>query len=1118
MGMARRIQQSLKMDATAAAHANHPKHLKHRVNLEAEQIHAAGTSQPTSATSSSSSTGYYGSVTKPDFGISSLSLGTLAHHTLPDKIRTAARHGYSGIEIFIPDFEDFIRQCGLGMHPEVLKGHVHSHLHQEKEVDGVRVAYSAQSANIAQSFEQSCAAAISTLCRQNSLKIHCLQPLRDFENIGDCHVKLGYALKKAERYLQLMRSLDTDLLLICSNNLAPLDPLAAAGASYRKYRDAQVNALQALGRRAEQLHLRIGYEPLAWGTVVNSWSQVWDIVQRVDLASVGVVLDTFNSLASFYADPSSPTGVKEGMTVDMLYDYLGEIFDTIPPHKLFLLQIADAERAREGRMWHASRNAPARMKWSRSARLFPCEEGRGAYLPLEDFVRTIMHAGYVGPWSTEVYSSCLESDEVNAPSVLAKRGIDGLQKLYMRVARSIRGPADQQEPKRTKAWIGMLYMPTEEDAKPACGPCAKSRQKCIYPEPGSDDRDRHEQGIKRKNKVKDLEDKIQTLEKDVLKWSTVGVAGIAGIAGTAGSTSTANAYNHQLYDTSLGIPNWNPYYPPLDLTLHLLNTFFNACPIVAGFLHRPSFMQRAMLPCSHPDAPPSALMHAIFCSASRHSPRTTNPVAIPRHSECNPFTTFNPPSTFLEVHARLASDAIETETVSNSTLTQKAEALQALIIMSHFFHIEDRWADHYRINVMCIRGTVVLRLHLDMEMTPNRALLAPPRNDIERECRKFTFFLAYIFDTLYSSISSTYSSNIADDEILTKLPIKTSDYDNLSPSQSIPEYNQHIDDQDFFTEHEADGFHFVIKSSVLLARVNRFKHVCERDVLKQGLQSANQLGSFSELDRLILRYRTSVPDSWVDSVQIVDGGLDIGIYLAHLVGIKAMMSLHSGFIHDSFSRKRLMTCARIIMSTIYRLLGTSWDLCKLPSYVVSIYNDASDILIAAYLHAAKTRDNDAAQLVMSELATIAEVYRRMSERIPVALSALSKLHNKLDMNGIEKGMGGMGGVGSVSTAATTTSASHTVSSSASQPTSQFDHTHFNDALLEQLAFETIAPSPNAYSAFNHEYIAQNHFHDFGIAPGTAFTAKDEWRWMNMEGDIRDGDPFSSSFHSIDGFL
>lgn len=97
-----------------------------------------------------------------------------------------------------------------------------------------------------------------------------------------------------------MKHLNTDLLLVCSNNLAPLSPLSLPGASYIKYRDAQVRALKELGLRASKLDLRVGYEPLAWGTVINTWEQVWDVVKRVNMDNVGVILDTFNSLWVFY--------------------------------------------------------------------------------------------------------------------------------------------------------------------------------------------------------------------------------------------------------------------------------------------------------------------------------------------------------------------------------------------------------------------------------------------------------------------------------------------------------------------------------------------------------------------------------------------------------------------------------------------------------------------------------------------------------------------------------------------------------------------------------------------------------------------------------------------------
>lgn len=62
------------------------------------------------------------------------------------------------------------------------------------------------------------------------------------------------------------------------------------------YLDTQVEAFAALGEIAERYGVRIGYEPLAWGTMVDNWEQVWDVVRRVDRKNVGVILDSFNCL------------------------------------------------------------------------------------------------------------------------------------------------------------------------------------------------------------------------------------------------------------------------------------------------------------------------------------------------------------------------------------------------------------------------------------------------------------------------------------------------------------------------------------------------------------------------------------------------------------------------------------------------------------------------------------------------------------------------------------------------------------------------------------------------------------------------------------------------------
>jgi 4-hydroxyphenylpyruvate dioxygenase len=64
----------------------------------------------------------------------------------------------------------------------------------------------------------------------------------------------------------------------------------------KDYLDAQVMAFRMLGQRAQNYGIRIGYEPLTWGTVINRWEQCWVVVKEVDMLNVGIILDSFNCL------------------------------------------------------------------------------------------------------------------------------------------------------------------------------------------------------------------------------------------------------------------------------------------------------------------------------------------------------------------------------------------------------------------------------------------------------------------------------------------------------------------------------------------------------------------------------------------------------------------------------------------------------------------------------------------------------------------------------------------------------------------------------------------------------------------------------------------------------
>ncbi|KAF7369144.1 Xylose isomerase-like protein [Mycena venus] len=444
----------------------------------------------------------------PRFAISSLSLGNCANHQLPTKIRTAASLGYEGIEIFIPDFEAFVDEVRQGLHLDLFP--------DDKTPSE-------------DSFEIDCAKATGSLCDSLNIAIPVLQPLRGFENFASSNCLGGgglpAALEEAERWIKLMPHLKTRLLLVCSNYIepedhpfAPFDPAKEPLPSYSTttetqmippgparspffpaptqdqlstYLDTQVEAFRALGKVAARYGVRIGYEPLAWGSVVDNWEQVWDVARRVGRENVGIILDSFNCLANQYADPTvSPTFLRnaascsqtpipfpsrspdmppprpheslmahlrpQNATHSALLQNLALLARTVPAHKIFLYQVADAGLPTiPPATIDAEPHTPARMVWSRATRLFPCEESRGAWLPVTDMSLVVVEAGYPATenytcgdeddawWSVEVFNNSLMDPRPECVQEHGARGLAGLRTLWDRVCAGIEETRDQ---------------------------------------------------------------------------------------------------------------------------------------------------------------------------------------------------------------------------------------------------------------------------------------------------------------------------------------------------------------------------------------------------------------------------------------------------------------------------------------------------------------------------------------------------------------------------------------------------------------------------------------------------------------------------------------------------
>lgn len=209
------------------------------------------------------------------------------------------------------------------------------------------------------------------------LKIVCFQPFRDFEAMPE--PRRTRNLDRAERKFDVMQALGTDLLLVCSNTSADaIDDDARAAED-----------LRAMAERAARRGLRVGFEALAWGRHVNRWRHAWKIVQTADHPALGLILDSFHTLA--------------------VGDDLAGLAQ-VPASKIAFVQIADAPRL-----------SMDVLSWSRHFRNFP---GQGQ-LPVDGFVRDVIAAGYRGPLSLEVFN-----DEFRAaPARLTAR--DGLRSLLL---------------------------------------------------------------------------------------------------------------------------------------------------------------------------------------------------------------------------------------------------------------------------------------------------------------------------------------------------------------------------------------------------------------------------------------------------------------------------------------------------------------------------------------------------------------------------------------------------------------------------------------------------------------------------------------------------------------
>lgn len=339
-----------------------------------------------------------------ELGIATLSLGNWREHRLAPRLEAAAQAGYQWIDVFDECWAAYLEEHGLS-----------GDQLWEATPQNLQVARK-----------------LGDLVKALGMRIACTQPLRKIEGIKD-PAERGAALDLVAKRFPFMRAFDTDLVFMCANirtDSGVTSDLKTVARDLAELGDMAAAYAKADGGRM----LKIGYEGLSWATR-NTWSATWEAVRFANRPNVGLIIDAFNVLAVEFADPYNPGGHGRiystfEESIGILADSLSALAATVPGDRIFFFQCGDAELMNPATFLPPSDpEVPTLLPWSRSHRLYPLEQSRGGYMPVELVTAAVLATGYQGPISLEVFNASLNMPGNDVPPVHATRGIEGLRKL-----------------------------------------------------------------------------------------------------------------------------------------------------------------------------------------------------------------------------------------------------------------------------------------------------------------------------------------------------------------------------------------------------------------------------------------------------------------------------------------------------------------------------------------------------------------------------------------------------------------------------------------------------------------------------------------------------------------
>ncbi|KAL6825037.1 xylose isomerase-like protein [Trichoderma camerunense] len=325
--------------------------------------------------------------------ICTVSLGRCsAGHSLKHKLDMARKYGFRAVELFFEDLLDLTKTMPGGDQPNN---------------------------------QLAAAAIIRQLCDDRELSILCLQPFMHYEGLVDRQLH-QQKLNDAKLWVHMAHILGTEMILLPSSFLSPSEVSSDMDVIVQ-----DMVEIAEIGLEASPV-IKFAYEALCWGTRVDTWEMSWDVVQRVNRPNFGICLDTFNIAGRIYADPSVSSGRTDNCD-EAVEASLHEMIVSVDPKKLFLVQMADAEKLSQpldSSHPFYNEEQPPRMSWSRNARLFYGENQHGGYLPVKRILDVIIRdLGYQGWLSFEVFNRALLEKDGRVPEIMARRAAQSWRRM-----------------------------------------------------------------------------------------------------------------------------------------------------------------------------------------------------------------------------------------------------------------------------------------------------------------------------------------------------------------------------------------------------------------------------------------------------------------------------------------------------------------------------------------------------------------------------------------------------------------------------------------------------------------------------------------------------------------